>query len=152
MYSNTAKQDFMENRDVFNEQEYRLSNKARTWNELSQTHINLAHLLKDEGLTRLSLILAHMAVRTKLKQIYVQAEGTLPPGNIFYDDLVSRAREFAAINLETELFLNTLNYISEPENVSFLQHIDVKHVEMMLERIDHVLNGLDLHGSSLVKV
>ncbi|MWV46967.1 hypothetical protein GRF59_25475 [Paenibacillus sp. HJL G12] len=124
---------------------YTLYTKARNWNDLSQSHINLARLLMEEGLCKASLIVAHMALKAKLKQVYLQFEGMLPPDDICYDELISRTREFAEIDLETELFLNALQYIAETENAAFLPRIENGHLERMLERIEGVLSSLDLH-------
>ncbi|MEC0241862.1 hypothetical protein P4H66_18760 [Paenibacillus dokdonensis] len=132
---------------------YELYSKARNWNDLSQSHMNLAHLLMEEGLCRASLIVGHMAVKAKLKQVYLQSEGMLPLEDICYDELINTIRDFAEINLETELFLNTLQYIAETENATFLPRIDEGHLEKMLERIEGILSCLVVHSvSDAVKI
>jgi hypothetical protein len=135
--------------DVYEE----LYTKARHLNKLSQSHINLAHLLMEEGLSKESLIVAHMAVKMKLKQIYLQSKGALPPEDVFYDDLICKTRSFAEIDLETELFLNTLHYIAETDHEVFLPRIKDGHLEKMFERIEDVLASLDVCAvSSSVKI
>ncbi|MEC0372997.1 hypothetical protein [Paenibacillus chibensis] len=127
---------------------YELYSKARSWNDLSQSHLNLADLLMEEGLCKASLIVAHMAVKAKLKQVFLQSEGMLPPEDLGYDELIGRTREFAEIDLETELFLTTLQYIAETENAAFLPRIESGHLEKMIARIKNVLSWLDVYAFS----
>ncbi|GAB6991620.1 hypothetical protein [Paenibacillus pini] len=125
------------------EGDHDLCAKALSWSELAQSHLNLAHLLLEEGLCKPSLIVAHMAVKAKLKQIYLQVAGMIPPEQWLFDDLVSHTREVTKINMETELFLNTLCFISEEDHLSFLDGMSQNHVVTMLQRLEEILASMN---------
>ncbi|MGN7494086.1 hypothetical protein ACTHPF_23245 [Paenibacillus sp. SAF-054] len=142
------KADYLPNSDRYAHPKpdiYEMYSKARSWNDLSRTHIDLAHLLMEEGLCKASLIVAHMAVKAKLKQVYLQSQGELPPEQLCLDELINRMRSFAEIDLDTELFLNTLQFIAETENAAFLPRIENGHLEKMIARVKGVLSCLDVH-------
>ncbi|BFH60850.1 MULTISPECIES: hypothetical protein [Paenibacillus] len=153
MLSNTQHVQGSIQGSLFKTDVHELYAKARNWNDLSHGHISLARHLLEEGLCKASLIVAHLAVKAKLKQIYLQSEGVFPPEDICYEDLIDRTRSFAEIDLETELFLNTLHYIAETDNAAFLPQIENGHGEKIFERILSVLKSLDQYAiSSSVKI
>lgn len=138
----TTNSSLVKERELNAEGDSLQSAKTRIWSELSRSHMNLAILLKDEGQLQPALILAHMAAKTKLKEIALHLRLDVPPDPMPYEDLIGWAREIALIDLETELFLNTLSYIAEPENMSLLKDMHTEHVDMMLERVRALLEEM----------
>ncbi|WP_143813060.1 hypothetical protein [Paenibacillus sp. XY044] len=142
MSSNTANSSLVRERELNADGDCLQSAKTRIWSDLSRSHMNLAILLKDEGQLQPALILAHMAAKTKLKEVALHLRLEPSMDRLPYEDLIGRAREIALIDLETELFLNTLSYISEPENMTVLKDMHAAHMEMILERVRTILEEL----------
>ncbi|WP_339323725.1 hypothetical protein [Paenibacillus sp. FSL W8-0194] len=128
---------------LFEKDVYELYAKARSWNDLSRSYMNFARPLLEAGFRKAALVVAHMSVKAKLKQIYLQSEGRFPPEDLYYDELIGTLRHVAEIDLETELFLNTLQYIAESEDSAFLAQNDGDHLTKMIERVEQTLEGLD---------
>jgi len=129
---------------LFEEDVYELYAKARSWNDLSRSYISFARPMLEAGFCKAALVVSHMSVKAKLKQIYLQSEGKFPPEDMYYDDLISRLRRVADIDLETELFLNTLHYIAESEDSALLPQNDGDQLSKMIERVERTLERLDL--------
>lgn len=151
MSPNTANLSLVKERELHADGDSLQSAKTRIWSELSRSHMNLAILLKDEGQLQPALILAHMAAKTKLKEIALHLRLDFPPDRMTYEDLIDRAREIALIDLETELFLNTLSYIAEPENMSLIKDMHAEHVEMILERVRALLEEMSWKAAPSMK-
>lgn len=129
---------------LFHEDAYELYAKARSWNDLSLSYIHFARPLLEAGFCKAALVVAHMSVKAKLKQLYMQLEGKFPPEDLYFDELIGLLRQTAGIDLETELFLNTLQYIAECTDAAFFLQDGGDHLPKMLERVEQTLERLDV--------
>lgn len=116
--------------------------KVQGYYELSHSYMNISSLMLEEGLTQPCLILGCMSVKAMLNAVYLHHCGR----NIFidqisFDELLFFARDQNIINWDTELFLNSIYFLTRPENITSTSKFGQEHIGSILSRINSCIGS-----------
>lgn len=98
--------------------------------------MNLAELLLEDDCYRPALLLGEMAVTVMLRAICLKQKGVLTLSYFGLDDLLDFIDQDSRLELGQILFINSLSYFSQEENMTTM---DRKQVKRMLRRVDECL-------------
>ncbi|WP_438349458.1 hypothetical protein ACP8HI_01865 [Paenibacillus sp. FA6] len=119
--------------------------KVQGYCTLSHAYMNLATMLLEEGLNHACLIVGQMSVKAMLNAVYlkeVDREGFIDMKRVVFEELLSLVREHDVIDLDAELFLNKVFFLTSLENISLVTTLNKDHVLMIIRRIEELLRSL----------
>ncbi|WP_438348904.1 hypothetical protein ACP8HI_25525 [Paenibacillus sp. FA6] len=96
-----------------------------------------------EGLTPPSLVLGYMSVKAMLNAIYLHRGGwAIFMNEISFDELLLFARDQNIIDLDTELFLGEICFLTNHKYIAATHNLQKEHVTSIMSRIEELLYSL----------
>ncbi|WP_157756182.1 hypothetical protein [Paenibacillus crassostreae] len=97
-------------------------------------------LLLKGGMNQPCLISGYLSVKAMLKAVYLcQGSQETWKNNITFDELLSFVSDHHIIDLDTELFLNKIHYITSQSYILTTLKMENQHVINIITRIEDIL-------------
>ena len=117
--------------------------KVQGYYELSMSYMNAGLKLLENGLTQSCLVLGHLSVKAMLNAVYSHLGGLVVFMNkIPFDELLSFVRDQNIIDLDTELFLSRICFLTRQPYISTTQNMGQEHLTSIMSRLEEILSSL----------
>ena len=120
-----------------------LSSKVQSYSDLSNSYMSMGLMFLQEGLIPPCLVLGYMSVKAMLNANYVHHGGrAILKNEISFDELILFARDQNIIDLDTELFLGEICFLTSYKYVAATHHLQQEQVTIIMNKIEKLLYSL----------
>ncbi|MBU7315300.1 hypothetical protein [Paenibacillus oleatilyticus] len=122
--------------------EYNLLSDIQYWHESSQGNMEMAVLFLHHGMHEECFSFAGMAVEAMLRAFYIKINGQLVHAQPSYEILIKTLRSCGEVDLDTELFLIAVLFLSRNYDSLILNPPIEEHIRKILIKTDRILHHL----------
>jgi hypothetical protein len=127
---------------ILHHDQYRYTTVQKLHNR-SQSFMNLTILFINENSPYTCIRLCDRALTTMLKALYFKENGGMyPPRSIFSDDLYKLISIELSPDLDSVMFVNSIQYLARIKDTSILQNMERAHLKKLIRRVDELLYQL----------
>lgn len=126
---------------MFNHQSY-LSSSLQYWHESSQGHMEMAVLFLHHGMYEECFSFVGLAVEAMLRAFYIKINGQLVHAQPSYEILIKTLRSCGEVDLDTELFLIAVLFLSRNYDSLIFNPPIEEHIRKILIKTDRILHHL----------
>ena len=120
-----------------------LTSKVHGYYELSKLYMDIGLVFLEGGLTSHCVNIGYMSIKAMLNAVYLHNGGRDNFMNqISFDELLIFTRERNIIDLDAELFLSIIYFLTSQENILTTQNIEKERIMSILNRIELLLCSL----------